>query len=466
MRRGSGSGPATSAVRLSGKAPPAGGIPPADRTLCRALRLCRRRRSADVPAPGEGGPANHGAAVHVNAATTRILTGVSGVGMMVFSALTVEHFFAANYPTSIYEGSFCDINAFFNCDSSVSSPIAAVAGVPIGWFGLMLGALVTLGALLPSAALERTNRTLTLANAVGVVSLLLYSVLGLGSLCLLCSGYYVFSFLALGVLWKGHLTEEGRVWMRPELVHLAVFGVATLAGAWGVAEYHEVRRQAQSGGVAARVVSQFFSLPQVAWPSEISPYWTARATESFEDAAIRVVEYGDPLCIDCRILWEQMERLEEEFAGRINVAYQFFPLEAACNDVVEKDKHPGACELSYMLAADPEHFAERLDEVYADMQAAKTPEWRADFARRHGVEGAVDDPVIRERVHRLIRTGAEYEKTSEEYAHGIRSTPTMIINNRMIIGTLPYEQLRAIFQALVDEAERGGSTFIENWVSN
>jgi hypothetical protein len=34
----------------------------------------------------------------------------------------------------------------------------------------------------------------------------------------------------------------------------------------------------------------------------------------------------------------------------------------------------------------------------------------------------------------------------------------------MIIGTYPYEQLRAIFQAIVDEAERGEKRFIENWI--
>jgi hypothetical protein len=39
----------------------------------------------------------------------------------------------------------------------------------------------------------------------------------------------------------------------------------------------------------------------------------------------------------------------------------------------------------------------------------------------------------------------------------------MIINNRMIIGTLPYEQLRAIFQALLEEAEGTERRFMENW---
>jgi len=33
----------------------------------------------------------------------------------------------------------------------------------------------------------------------------------------------------------------------------------------------------------------------------------------------------------------------------------------------------------------------------------------------------------------------------------------------MVIGTLPDEHMRAIFQALIEE-QQGGSRFIENWV--
>ena len=134
----------------------------------------------------------------------------------------------------------------------------------------------------------------------------------------------------------------------------------------------------------ARVVNQYFGLPEVPWPTTISPYRTASATDDFEAAAIRIVEYGDPLCSDCRYLHEQLGRLKEEFAGHLNVAFQFFPLEAKCNDVVDKDKHPGACELSYMAAYDAEKFGTIIDEIFANFEDAKTPEWRAELARRHG----------------------------------------------------------------------------------
>lgn len=389
--------------------------------------------------------------------------------MIAASILTIKHFFDANYPASIWEGSFCDISAFLNCDSSAFALISQVGGVPLGYFGLFVGALVSLGSVFPTAGFERTNKTIALFNALGVVGLLLYSVLYIRSLCLLCAGYYVFALASFGLFWKYGI-DKGRQgfisrWLNPSPKQLGTYGVILLAGAYGFALYHDAKKDAQTGGVATRVVEQYFSLPEVATPSIVSPYWSVRSTEEFEDAPIRIIEYGDFLCSDCLYLYRQLEQLREEFNGKINIAFQFFPLDAQCNDVVEKDLHPGACDLSYMSAYDSSKFVQIHDVIFENFRAARDPDWRMELARRYGVEAALTDSATKELVHRIINTGAEYEKTSERYAHGIRSTPTMIVNNRMIIGTFPYEQLRAIFQALVDEHERGeGGKFIESWV--
>jgi hypothetical protein len=150
----------------------------------------------------------------------------------------------------------------------------------------------------------------------------------------------------------------------------------------------------------------------------------------------------------------------------MNVAIQFFPLDGACNTVVPEkaNLHPGACELTFLAAGNPARFPEIHDEIWASFSSRKDPAWRAALAKKYGTEGAAGDPVLKDLITRIIDTGAEYEKTSEKFSHGIRSTPTMIINNRMIIGTLPYDHLKAIFQALVEEHEGGPKTFIENWV--
>jgi uncharacterized membrane protein len=399
----------------------------------------------------------------------KTLSFLFGAGMVVSSLMTIRHYFAANFPESIFEGSFCDINAFFNCDASAYSTISQIGGVPLGYFGMFVGLLVVLGVLFPSPEVERTNKAISLVNVVGVVALLLFSVFVMGSLCLLCTGFYLCSIGSFVLFWKYGIDREKPGFFarhfRPSVRHLAVFGAVLLAGAYGFAEYREAKQDAQSGSVASRVVEEFYSLPEVAWPSFISPYWTLRATENFEDAPIRIVEYVDLLCSDCLYLAEQMARAEEEFAGKINLAYQFFPLEGQCNDVVEKDLHPGACDVSYMAAFDSGKFMDIQADVWADFRAVRTPEGREDLARRYEVEAALTDSATIDVIRRMIETGREYEKTSDEFEYGIRSTPTMIINNRMIIGTFPYEQLRAIFRALVDEHDQGGR-FMENWVED
>lgn len=400
---------------------------------------------------------------------SRALSFVSGLGMMAASAITIRHYYLANFPESIYEGTFCDINAFFNCDSSAYSSLAAIAGVPLGYFGLGVGLLVALGAVFPSAKFERTNKALSLLNLAGVVFLFGFTVFYLGTLCLYCLAFYVFAALSFVLFWKRGIDRgEGSFvhrWLRPSPRHLGAAAVLLAFGAYGFASYTEAKRDAQAGGVAARVVQEYYGLDSVPLPSYLSPYWTARATPEFDGAPIRIVEYGDLLCSDCLYLYEQFQRLKDEFAGKMNVAFQFFPLEAECNDVVEKDLHPGSCAVSYMAAYDTAKFLAIHDEIFENFRQAKTSaEWRAELAERYGVEAALGDSATMARVTRMIATGREYEKTHEEYSHGIRSTPTLIVNNRMIIGTLPYEQLRAIFTALVEEHEGRGERFIEHWV--
>lgn len=155
----------------------------------------------------------------------------------------------------------------------------------------------------------------------------------------------------------------------------------------------------------------------------------------------------------------------QEFGGELNIAFQFFPLDGECNNVVNKDIHPGSCELSYISAYDPARFKEIHDEVFGNQESARDPEWRKELARRYGAEAALEDSKTRELVNELISSGAEYERTSAQYPFGIRSTPTVILNNRMIIGTLPYAQLRAIFRSLLlrrqDDYLKG---YIEHWM--
>ncbi len=309
---------------------------------------------------------------------------IAGAGMIVFSLLTIRHFFLANFPETIFRGSFCDISAFLNCDSSAYSPLAHWQGVPLGYLGLVLGVAFCLGAVFFSSRFERTNSFLSLFNSLGVIGLFIYSVAFLKSLCLLCTGYYLFSLLAfvLFLIESRISSPHLALFFRPSVSLLLALAILTTSGAYGFHLFYQAKQEAQIGR-AMKAVKEFYELPYTKYPSFLSPAWVIRSTERFEDAAIQMVVYGDFLCPDCQFLAQQLGRMKQEFPGKINVIFQFFPLENRCNQVVDKNLHPGSCDLSYLAAFvaihQPEKFAAFHDEIFANLRAARSPEWRSDL---------------------------------------------------------------------------------------
>jgi uncharacterized membrane protein/protein-disulfide isomerase len=387
--------------------------------------------------------------------------------VILSSYVSLRHFFLANFPTSIFEGSFCDFSSFFNCDNSAFSFIADIFGIPLGYFGIAVGLASLMGIFFPSEAFERTNKFLNFFNVLGIAGLIFISVFILKSVCLYCIAYYLFSFLNFFLYLKFGIDSEDGFFsqhLRPNFRYVFGIGLLTLIGALNIYAFHQAKIEAQGGGVANRIVQQYFNLPKVQNPSIISPYFTFQVTERFEDAPIRIIEFADFQCPDCLKLLRDFEDLKKEFGDKMNVVFQFFPLDGKCNTVVDKDKHPQSCALSYIAAHDPKQFLSIHDEIFANMDKSHDDEWVLELARKYGVEDALTDENTKKIVADIVNTGREYEPTSERFEFGIRSTPTMIINGRMVIGTLPKVQLRAILQAILDQDEKAARTgFIEDW---
>jgi len=399
--------------------------------------------------------------------TISIIHLIVSILVIVSSYLSLRHFFAANFPASIYDGSFCDFSAFFNCDNSAYSFIAKIFDVPLGYFGIAIGLASLMGIIFPSAAFERTNLFLNFFNVLGIVGLVFISIFVLKSVCLYCLAYYLFSFINFWLYSRyGIDTEKGfiRRHLQPNIRFLFGIGLLTFIGALNIYAFHQAKIEAQGGGVAHRIVQQYFSLPKVNNPSIISPYYTIQATENFEDAPIRIIEWADFQCPDCLKLRNDFEDLKEEFGDKMNIVFQFFPLDEKCNSAQKKNRHPQACDLSFMAAYDPSKFLAIHDEIFDNFNKVRNTDWIKNLAQKYGVEEALLDKNTIKIVTDIIDTGKEYKPTSDQFTYGIRSTPTMIINERMVIGTLPKVQLRAILQAILDQKLLDEKTgFIEDW---
>ena len=113
---------------------------------------------------------------------------MNAAAMIGVSIYLTTHYYDTLYPTQLGgAGSLCNLSNYFNCDAATYSKISNIAGVPIGFFGIIVGLLFIFSALMPSAAMEKTANAISKYNFIGCILLFIFSIGALGSLCPFCT---------------------------------------------------------------------------------------------------------------------------------------------------------------------------------------------------------------------------------------------------------------------------------------
>ncbi|RCV49029.1 DsbA family protein [Marinitenerispora sediminis] len=153
-----------------------------------------------------------------------------------------------------------------------------------------------------------------------------------------------------------------------------------------------------------------------------------------EDSDVTVVEFLDFECEACRAQFPVMERIREEYDGRINFVIRYFPLPGHTNSepaaaAVEAAAEQDALEEMYM----------RMYETQAEWGESREPQ--ADvfvgFAEDLGLDverftATMEDPATLERVRADFEDGVEL---------GVQGTPTIYVNGRQTESMPSYRVL-------------------------
>lgn len=364
-----------------------------------------------------------------------ILNAVAMIGVSIY---LITHYYATIFPTQLGNAdSLCNISSFFNCDSSTYSAIAAPAGIPIGFFGLIVGALFLFSSLMPTESLEKTCSAVAKYNFIGCVLLFVYSLVALGSLCPFCTAYYVLSGLAFFLLWKHGIDS----WV-PDMKVAGIWGVLLIAGAFFMHQNTAAKEDTKSK-LNASVVGQFANLAVLGDPTVESPYKIHMATANFADAPIRISVFSDFECPFCKVVAEQMPELVRRYPKQINIQYFFYPLDNKCNSNMKGRFHENACEAAMLAACDTKKFAEVHDDIFANQEKFKSgvlPE----LAKKHGLDGCAANEEVKSKVIASINAATQFN---------LKSTPTIIVNGKKIEGTIPNGQFFAIFEDILKGAK-------------
>jgi uncharacterized membrane protein len=239
-----------------------------------------------------------------------------------------------------------DTSGTSGCHVTMMSPYSAVlraatwGGVPIALLALSVFAFLLVrivGLMLAGATADPAEtRFVLLASLLPLVVSIGYfalSVLVLGAVCKLCVGIYV---------------SSTGLFIAALVAHLG----ARRAGAAAPWPWGRYLSSFAEGTVFVGVPLVLFLMVKPAYPASVrcgelihpEDRYGVRLTLQSVPGGVPAIEVVDPLCPACRAMRQRL--VASGFDRRLALETVLFPLDNACNWMVQESVHPGACAAS------------------------------------------------------------------------------------------------------------------------
>jgi protein-disulfide isomerase len=171
----------------------------------------------------------------------------------------------------------------------------------------------------------------------------------------------------------------------------------------------------------AEFIKSYEALPKVSVPIDAGT------------AKVLIVKFNDYQCPPCRQSFYDYKPIFAKYAksGQVKFVVKHFPLERECNAAVASDLHVASCEAAAaVVMAQMKGTSDKLEEWFFANQPSLTPDAVKQAAASVG--GIKDFDAQYARALTLVRTDAGLGALL-----GAKSTPTFIINGRLIAGAMP-----------------------------
>ena len=400
----------------------------------------------------------------MTAKTRRLLLAFAVLGLGASSWSSYVHYSLLTVPGYT---SFCDMSGAISCTQAYLSQYGSLWGVPVALGGVIYFATVLLivgVAGQPSAKGRENVPAYVFALSTAALAFVLYlgwaSVFKLNTVCLLCATTYL-AVIALFIISAGATTFPMTSLPRRASSDMArlvrsPLGLASVAGlALGtLALLNAFPREAHAAAAASASSSPAASSTPVAQAPGLTDQQKAdflkwyevqpRVTVPIEldGAKVLVVKFNDYQCPPCRESFLEYKPLIEKYraTGQLKFVLKHFPLERECNAAAQSDLHVAACEAAAaVVMAQSRGTADKLEEWFFANQSSLTPDRVKEGAA--SVAGIKDFDAQYARALTLVKTDAGLGALL-----GAKSTPTFLINGRVIAGSLPAPYFEAAIQ--------------------
>jgi protein-disulfide isomerase len=151
------------------------------------------------------------------------------------------------------------------------------------------------------------------------------------------------------------------------------------------------------------------------------------------NAPVTIIEFADFQCSACARLHTTLRRLQATFEGKVKVVFRDYPLPM-------HPQAPKAAEAA-TCAGEQGRYWDMHDKLFENQRSLEP-----GALARYATEIGLDQAVFRDCLD-SGRTAAEWQADMREGSeYGVRATPTLFINGRMLTGAQPYDVLASIVQ--------------------
>ncbi len=360
---------------------------------------------------------------------------------------TLQHLRIAS--EGLERASFCAISDTINCDIVNASSYASFLGVPISWWGLCY--YMVLGFLALFAFFSKKERRASVSVAwfmscggiLYSIFLAYVSAIILGVVCIECVGMYlanivlfVFLFIALNIpiggmprfirdYIKAVFGKESNLGFKPKIIkHAIVIGAVFLIG-WILITTIPAKETNRYGAASIDEKLDAFYMRSL-HDLQVNPEW---AVWGDPNAKVTIVEFSEYQCPFCRIAAFNIKPYLQEFKKDVRYYFVNFPLDNACNDMMERPMHPLACYAAKagICAQERGDFWCFHDDLFRS-QSALSKKRILDLAAKKGwdrneFEACINSPETDARVKREIAAARSIYVTG---------TPTILLNGRKL----------------------------------
>lgn len=392
---------------------------------------------------------------------------LSVIGVLVAGWLLSIHIKHTSGAAGLTEG--CSIGSLLGssqgCSTVAVSKYSDVFGLPLA--GIAMGYYFAMFFLVAyclrnyQAAREALLVSYLMASGAIVVTMIMFiiSKFVLNSFCPGCAMLWVINLAIWPCLvkqqelsWGSALSQMTNVFRLKEKNYLAgrffTFGSLSAFCVLLVSLISTAAMSLQKGDVPPAeysLVEEYKKAKQVFLPPESVGGLSAKGlTEG--TPIMEIVEFADLECPHCRTAAQFFKPFVTKNKDKVRLTFHHFPLDGSCNPYVPNGQHVFACALAKSALCSGDKFWSFHDQAF-DAQQDMSKQKLASIMEEIGVTGekyenCMKDPATENQLLREMQWADMI---------GLQSTPTAVVNGRMLMGARPPAEWEKLLSFLESE---------------